>query len=77
VASPRAWWRRLRRVAAVTALTLPLLASGPCVQLSRSAAIDGFFNALTTVLVDQLAQRLGLTAGTTTTADQSDATAGL
>jgi hypothetical protein len=35
-----------------------LLGLGPCVQIATEAAISGFFNATTNVLVEQLEGRL-------------------
>ena len=57
--------KRLRRLM-IVALTLPLLASGSCMQITQGALINGFFDALTPILLDQVAQQLGLTSNTTT-----------
>jgi hypothetical protein len=68
--SRRSW---LGRGLAVAILTVPLLASGPCVQVGQSSAITGFFNGLTAVMVQQLQDRLGLTDSTTQTTDTTGA----
>ncbi|MGD8450987.1 MAG: hypothetical protein PVJ57_04140 [Phycisphaerae bacterium] len=49
---------RLLRVALAAALAMPLLGTGPCVQLTEDALIDGFFSALTPIVVDRLEDTL-------------------
>ncbi len=51
----RSWGRRCVLLAIVSATLLGL---DPCVQIATEAAISGFFNATTNVLVEQLEGRL-------------------
>jgi hypothetical protein len=47
---------------------LPLLTTGPCLTIANQSAINGFFNAVTPLLVDAARNALGLTpTGTTGT----------
>jgi len=39
---------------------LPLLATGPCVEIAQDALISGFFTAVTRVLVDEAETCLGI-----------------
>lgn len=56
----RRLWRR-RRMLVLAALALPLLAAGTCVQMADRAVINGYFDALTSALVEQAKTQLGLT----------------
>jgi hypothetical protein len=62
--------RRLRLAGAALVLALPLLATGPCLLTAEQALINGFFDAVTPMLVDRFASELGVTPsetpGTTT-----------
>lgn len=53
--------RTYRRALILAVLALPLLAVGTCAQIADSAVINGYFNALTSALVDQAEARLGFT----------------
>ena len=63
--SRRRW---LGRGLAAAIFAVPLLASGPCVQIGQNATITGFFNALTSILVQRLQDQLGVTDSTAQTA---------
>ncbi len=63
-----------RRVALVL-LGLPLLATGPCLLTAQQALINGFFDAVTPLLVERVADELGVTAPTETV-PTSDGTTG-
>jgi hypothetical protein len=45
-----------------------LLATGPCVTIAQQSLINGFFDAVTPILVDYARQELGLPPLTTDTA---------
>ncbi len=64
---------RLRRKVVLVALALPLLSAGTCLNLARESVINGFFDAVTPALDQQLQDTLGLD---TTGAGGSGAAAG-
>jgi len=41
-------------------LTLPLLATGPCLTMVQRSLIQGFFNAVRPIVVEQVREELGL-----------------
>ena len=57
--------RKLRTLALIL-LALPLLVTGPCLTIANQSVINGFFNAVTPILVDRAAQALGVTPTGTT-----------
>ncbi len=56
---------------AVIALSCPLLTTGPCLTIANESVINGFFDAVTPLLIDYARDQLGLapldTTGTTGT----------
>jgi hypothetical protein len=62
---------RVLRYLALASVVCPLLATGPCVTIAEQSVINGFFDAVTPILVDHARQELGLPPLTTT-----DTTAG-
>ncbi len=48
--------------AILLASLVPLAAIGPCNLIAQEALVNGFFNAVTPLLVDEAAQEWGLTA---------------
>jgi hypothetical protein len=57
---------RTLRVIALGLVALPLLTTGPCLTIADQSLINGFFNAVTPLLVDEARSALGLApAGTT------------
>jgi len=65
--------RRAVRMAILVAFTAPLLAVGPCLTIAQKSAINGFFNAVTPLVVERVADDLGVstTTGGSSTADGS------
>jgi hypothetical protein len=57
-------YRRFGRQALVGTLLLPLLATGPCLTTAEQSVINGFFDAVTPLLIEQAAADLGVTAPT-------------
>ncbi len=53
--TPHAYW-----LLVYTLAVCPLLALGPCAGIGVTSVIQGFFNATTPLLVDNLRQELGL-----------------
>ena len=51
---------RVLRCLALASLVCPLLATGPCATIAEQSVINGFFDAVTPILVDQARQDLGL-----------------
>ena len=62
------FWRH----AALAALLVPLLATGPCLTTAEQSIINGFFDAVTPLLVERVSEELGVT----TTADLVPPTGG-
>jgi hypothetical protein len=50
----------LLRGLAAFALALPLLATGPCLTTAEQSVINGFFDAVTPLLIDYVANELGV-----------------
>ncbi len=61
---------RLQRLILITAV-FPLAAAGPCSLIAQEALVNGFFGAITPLLNDALAARLGVTASSTGTGQNS------
>ena len=55
----RSRWFRCLTLASLASL---LLATGPCLTTAEQSLINGFFDALTPLVVDQARQQLGLPA---------------
>jgi hypothetical protein len=51
---------RVLRYLALASVVCPLLATGPCVTIAEQSVINGFFDAVTPILVDYARQELGL-----------------
>jgi len=47
-------------------LALPLLATGPCLITAEQSLINGFFDAVTPLLIQQVSEELGVTSTTGT-----------
>jgi hypothetical protein len=62
-------WVRLVRGLILGAAILPLLAAGSCVVIAQTSVLNGFFNAVTPIFIDQVRVDLGLPA--TSLADTS------
>jgi hypothetical protein len=52
------------RSVALLLLALPLLATGPCLITAEQSLINGFFDAVTPLLIEQFSQELGATSTT-------------
>ncbi len=68
--------RGLARFLMLAVLTSPLLATGSCLTIAETSVINGFFNVVTPLLVDQARQSLGLTTQTTDTTATSPSAGG-
>jgi hypothetical protein len=55
---------RFGRGVALVLLGLPLLATGPCLTTAEESVINGFFDAVTPLLIERTAEDLGVTAPT-------------
>ncbi len=56
-------WFGGRRVALVV-LALPLLLTGPCLVTAQQSLINGFFDAVTPLLIQAVSEELGVTSTT-------------
>ncbi|MFH1746846.1 MAG: hypothetical protein ABIG44_07345 [Planctomycetota bacterium] len=52
--------KRLTRGLLIGVLALPLLETGTCLNMTQDALVDGFFEAVTPVLIEQVKTELGL-----------------
>ncbi len=52
---------QFRRTIILVVLAIPLLSTGTCLTIAQDAVINGFFNAVTPLLIDQAATAWGLT----------------
>ena len=64
----------LARRAALVLLGLPLVATGPCLITAQQALINGFFDAVTPLLIERVADDLGVTVPTETVPDGGENT---
>lgn len=60
------FWVRLARGFIGVVLMWPLLAAGSCAVIAQTSVVNGFFNAVTPMLVDHVRADLGLSSATTT-----------
>jgi len=56
--------QRLSRAIALLLLGLPLLATGPCLLTAEQSLINGFFDAVTPLLIQWYSDQLGVTSTT-------------
>jgi hypothetical protein len=49
----------------MAACTFPLLSTGTCVEIATESTIEGFFNAVTPLLVERVSEELGVTTSST------------
>jgi hypothetical protein len=58
--------RRFKRGVAMLLLGLPLLVTGPCLLTAEQSVINGFFDAVTPLLIQWYSDQLGVTSATDT-----------